>query len=341
MNLIGVLQRAWTWCSECTADMPSLPVDSVRAKQLPIEGAAEPSLAAAPAQPPETEEVCQAYKEIVAHVMRCAHAITRSRMFPCYVGHDAIQIRYLSEPEVDGWGGLAMALSVTHAWLKNAPVYEVDGNVLSMVAAIIVTCLKVACEDVSASVTYRGVAFSPELRVLGVVLGHQSIEWMEEAWRHTRKLQAAMDAQVMCVIRQAALLSHCTGNAQTRAEEILYAVHELSEPVEELNFHDLHKALRALSAFYYAAVYADLDIVSDAERHGLALAYGVLAAGGYHDTLTAQPVSTVSDARELLSTVVSAAAALPRPWVYQTGGASPHDEWATRACVERALARLA
>lgn len=322
--------------------MPSLLVDSVRAKQLPMEGAAEPAVAAAPAQePPEADRTLVAYKEIVTHVMRCVHAITRSRVFPCYVGHDVMQSRYLSEPEVDGWGGLAMALSVTHVWLKNAPVYEVDGNVLSMVAAIIVTCLKVACEDVSASVTYRGVTFSPELRVLGVVLGHESIEWMEEAWGHTRKLQAAMDAQVMCVIRQAALLSHCTGNAQTRAEEILYAVHELSEPVEELNFHDLHKALRALSAFYYASVYADLSVVSNAERHGAVLAYGVLATGGYHETLTAQPASTVSGVRELLSTVMSVAVELPRPAVFQTGGASPHDEWATRDCVEQALARLA
>jgi hypothetical protein len=267
--------------------------------------------------------------------------MARGRVFGYYSGVGCpLAARYLSEPESDGWGVLAMILSVAYKWMERNSVDKLDDETLSSMTAIVSACLKFACGEDMRSITYMGTEIGTEVQILGVLSGHQLLQWLYDVHPHATKLQRALDEEVVQVLRSTSLCWHYVENAQARAERILFALHRSQSQDEEFHTHSLYKALRALPTFFYACVYDDLFIVQIPERHAPAMVLALLASGEYMLTVKKSSHIEVAECREVLHAVLRSAAALPMPHVFATGGNSPHDEWATAARVQKAVGLL-
>eukprot|EP00966_Prymnesium_polylepis_P327458 7383335-Prymnesium_polylepis.1 len=251
--------------------------------------------------------------------------MARGRVFVYYSGFGCpLAARYLSEPESDGWGLLAMILSVAYTWMEYNSVDSLDGDTLSALTAIVSACLKFACDE--GMHTWSDVW--PQL-----------LQWVYDVHGHAAKLQAALDEEVISVVRHVPLCWHYVENAQARAERIFFTLYE-SAKEEEFDTHALYKAIRALPTFFYACIYDDLFIVQLPERHAPAMALAILASGEHIRMLRKHSHIEIAECREVLGAVLRSAAALPMPHVFATGGDSPHDEWATAERVQRAFTLL-
>jgi hypothetical protein len=359
------------WCfGKDTGEMPTLLVDahSLRMNALaPVVVSTAPVLPAPPVQPsppvqpltpvqpsltpvqpsppvdgvwPRKSSSLPIRRQAIAHLMRCLWAMARGRVFGYYSGVGCpLAARYLSEPESDGWGLLAMILSVAYNWMEYNSVDSLDGDTLSALTAIVSACLKFACDEDMRSITYMGVQIGTEVQILGVMSGHQLLQWVYDVHGHAAKLQAALDEEVISVVRHVPLCWHYVENAQARAERLLFTLYE-SAKEEEFDTHALYKAIRALPTFFYACIYDDLFIVQLPERHAPAMALAILASGEHIRMLRKHSHIEIAECREVLGAVLRSAAALPMPHVFATGGDSPHDEWATAERVQRAFTLL-
>ena len=281
-------------------------------------------------------------KQAVNHVMRCVWHMARGRVFRCdYCAGCPLSQRYLVEPETDGWGALAMILSVLYVWLEQNSVETLDKEILKKLTGIVTVCLKFACGEGMRSLEFVGQEIGAEVQILGILSGQALFPWLQKVYRHKNRLQAALDREVVAVIRRVPLCSHYMQNAQARAERMLYALHAEEKQVEEFHTHALYKSLRALSTFYYACVYDDLFIVQLPERHAHAMVMAILASGEFVLTITTCTGLEVAECREVLAAVLRCAAALPMPDIFATGGLNPHDEWATAERVHKAYKMLA
>lgn len=234
-----------------------------------------------------------------------------------------------------------MIFSVLYEWLENNSVETLDKDTLKKLTGIIAVCLKFACGEGMRSIDFVGQEIGAEVQILGILSGQALFQWLKNIYRHTARLQAALDREVVAVIRRVPLCSHYMYNAQARAERMLYALHSEEKQVERFDIHALYKSLRSLSTFYYACVYDDLFIVQLPERHAHAMVMAILASGEFVLTITSCTGLEFAECREVLAAVLRSAAALPMHDIFATGGENPHDEWATAERVHRAYQLLA
>lgn len=339
MSLQEVVVGLFTWCFRNNRlEMPTLLVESPLS-QAPQAFAPAPVASAVDVQQATLCSPVASRNKSISHLMRCVWAMARGRLFGHHAGCGCVLAsRYLSEPEVDSWGVLAMILSVTHVWMKGNSVDS--QQTLATLTGIVSVCLKYACGEEMRSIKYRGVEVGVEIQILGVLSGKKLLEWMETVYLHTQYLQTVLDAEVMAILRSVPLFCHYADNAQARAERILFELHQSSDQPEDFNTHAFYKSLRALPTFFFACVYDDLFLLQLPERHAPAIAFAILASGDYMSTVATQPGMIVADSREVLSAVLRSAPELPMANVFYTGGVSPRDEWATRYRVQRALCLL-
>eukprot|EP00966_Prymnesium_polylepis_P013181 304477-Prymnesium_polylepis.1 len=242
--------------------------------------------------------------EMFSKIMRCVWAMARERVFSHYAGARCMHAsRYLSEPEIDAWGALAMILSVTRAWVQETPVDTLrdEGEMLTTLTGIVSVCLKFACEEGIGSIIHRDTEIGVEIQILGMLSGHDLTNWLEAVYLHTEQLQTILDAEVIAVARRAPLFSHYVDNAQARAERLLFELHRSSDQPEDFNTHALYKALRALPTFFFACVYDDLFLLQLPERHAPAIVFAILGSGDYMMTVAAQSGLVVAESREVLA----------------------------------------
>ena len=280
---------------------------------------------------------------VFEHLMRCMWQLSRCKVFDhnASIGC-AVASRYMSEPETDAWGALAMTLSVANEWMHKNYVDVVDHETLAALAGIVSACLKFACDQEIGSIFYLGTEIGVEVRILGVLCGQNLEPWFNEMHRDARELQAVLDHEVMCIVRSMPLHQHYTQNAQARAEKVIFELYESRHQVETFDAHDMYRALRALSTFFFASFYDNLYIVLEPQRHAVAIVNAILASGGYRKTVDKKPGSIKADSRDVLRAVLrtSSEDRLPMPVVFKNGGHRPHDEWAVCDRVRRALSWL-
>ena len=354
MCLLNAVVSVFRWfIGKGRIDMPTLLVDlsSPRSAVLPTwvsPPAPSPVEALPPVESEETGETTSRCplvlrKRAFAYLMQCVWTMARRRLFDfCAGGGCVLASRYMSEPETDSWGVFAMILSVTRAWMQRNSVDSLDQQALGVITGIVSACLKFACADAeyTMSITYRGSVIGMEVQILGVLSGYQLIEWFDSVYIHAEQLQTALDADVISIVCSMPLCWHYVENAQARAERFLFELHRSSDQPEDIDTHALYKALRALPAFYFACTYDDLFLLQLPERHAPAMAFAILASGGYMATVAAQSGLVVAESREVLAAVLRAAPALPMADVFATGGRCPRDEWATHHRVQRAFDSL-
>lgn len=299
----------------------------------------EPPPAAEPAQPPSALTL---RKKTTARLMRKVCTMARGRMFGYFSGAGCeFCNRYLREPETDVSGAMALILSVSHEWMRRNSVDRLDNQTLGPLTGIVSACIKFACEDDMRSIVYDGIEVGVEIQILGMLTGQPLTNWLKQIHRHTRKIQAALDMEVMNIVRTFELYRHYVYNAQARAERILVELYTSTDQLEYFPTHSLYKALRALPTFYFACMYDELFLVQLPERHAPALVCAILASAEYLITVSAHPALVVAESREVLAAVLRSAQALPMAHVFYEGGANPHDEWATHQRVQRAFDLLA
>lgn len=327
------------------AAMPTLLTDT----GLPWAGIAPTQTTRLPAWAPAAVEQRQTgpgsapafRKQMLARLMRCVWTMARGRMFGYKAGAGCpLSTRYLSEPETDSWGVLAMILSVCHTWMKHNSVDSIDQSTLHALAGIISACTKFACGEDMRSIMFGGCEVTVEIQILGVLSGHQLLHWLQAVYVHAKQLQTVLDAHVLAAVRDVPLLWHYAENAQARAERHFFALYRSRDQAEDFGVHALYKALRALPTFYFACMYDSYFLVDQPERHASAMMLAVLASGGYMRTVHTHPGAAVADCREVLAALLRSAPALPMLVVFETGGSCPGDEWATCRRVRTALETL-
>jgi hypothetical protein len=341
MRFFKYIVEKLLWCfGKGGITMPILMIDPVLLKgQVPIPPVTAPvdEPSAVLAQDDTPPSIATLRKQTFVHLMRCFCELARKRVFGRNAGGGCVLAsRYLSEPETDAWGALAMILSLTHERIQHCSMDSMDQETLAVFTGIVSVCLKFACGEEIRPINYGGIEIGLEVQILGVLSGHHLLQWMDEVHLYAKKLQTVLDAEVVAILRSVNLHWHYVDNAQARAERLLFKRHQSVEQNEHFDIHALHKALRALPTFYFACVYDDLFILPLPERHASAMVFAILASGDYTTSVVAQPGLVLAESREVLAAVLRAEPELPNASVFANGGRNPHDEWATRARVKRA-----
>ena len=281
-------------------------------------------------------------KVAILHLMRCVCQMARVGVFNPCAGYECVfASRYLSEPETDAWGALAMILSITYSWMQDNSVACMDQETLLILTCIVSVCIKFSCGDDACSLKYMGVYVGCEVRILGILYGMEQMSWFESVYLHARELQNVLDSEVMSILHRVPLCRHYMENAQAKTERMLFDFYE-SKICGAIGFDmdALYKALRALPTFFFACVYENLLIVKLPERHAQAMMFAILASGEYTNVLADQATLIIWEIRAVLASVLRSAPKLPMGQIFATGGTSPNDEWATRSRVWKAFESL-
>lgn len=281
-------------------------------------------------------------KVAILHLMRCVWQMARVGVFNPCAGYECVfASRYLSEPETDAWGVLAMILSITYSWMQENSVACMDQETLLILTCIVSVCIKFACGDDACSLKYMGVYVGCEVRILGILSGMEQMSWFQSVYLHTRELQNVLDAEVVSILHRVPLCRHFMENAQAKTERMLFDFYESNIcGAVSFDLDALYKALRALPTFFFACVYDNLLIVNLPERHAQAMMFAILASGEYRNVLSDQATFVLWEVRAVLASVLRSAPKLPMGQIFATGGTSPDDEWATQSRVWKAFESL-